>query len=163
MRASAFRPVWILFSIAILLLFAGCGEDDKNGDSNPLGPVNESLVGTWQTQRIIAFPGSVNLEYTPEDSLFILITVTLKDDNTLTYQKTEQGETTNGTGTWSATSTTATIALSDGMTLSGNFTLNEDGTLLTVNATLPFDLTPNDDTDENANIPVTVEFVKLNE
>ncbi|HDQ44669.1 MAG TPA: hypothetical protein ENN17_04105 [bacterium] len=147
--------------IAGLCLLSGCGKDDKG---NPLGPVNESLIGTWQTQRFIAFPGSLDWEFTPEDSLFILITVTLKNDNSLTYERTDMGETTEGTGTWSATATTATLTLSDGTSLSGTYTLDEAKSLLTVNATLPFDpdtMTFGGDSASTIDVPVAIEFIRI--
>ncbi len=156
MKLTSIRLIWILAILILALALGGCGKDDKKDNGNPVSPgVNTSLVGTWQTQKIIIIPGQ--LEFTPGDSLFILITVTLKDDNTLTYTQTINGQDTTGTGTWSATSTTATIQLSNGLDMSGTYSLNDDETVLTVHAVLSIDIT-NDGLDNKIDVPVTIEF-----
>lgn len=144
-----------------LVFLSGCGKDDKD-NGTPTGPnngntINTDLLGTWESTELNVLNGILVL--TPEDSMFIHITVTLKSDNTLDYVRTEADSTTQGTGTWSATDSEATISLSEDMNISGTYTLNDAKDILIVNATVSFDMT-SDGVDNPVMIPVKVTFMK---
>jgi hypothetical protein len=152
------QNLWKIIAVLsmLVLLVAGCGK--KDDDNNPIGPShNPALVGTWVTVLYELF----GEEIPPNTEPLPLIEVTLEEDGTLEYTRTLGEEDTTGTGTWSTSGSEATINLSDGMTISGTYTLNETGDELIVDATVSVDLTPDDGVNNPQTIPVTIHFDKV--
>lgn len=143
-----------------LLIVAGCGKKDDD-NNNPVAPGhNPALVGTWVSATYSIF-GADPVAPDPDSGILPLIEVTLDEDGTLVYTRTQEGVETTGTGTWSTTGSTATINLSDGLAITGTFTLNEAGNELTVEATVTIDITPDNGVDDPANVPATIVFDKV--
>lgn len=155
------KNFWTLIAILglTLLMFTGCGKDDDNG--NPVAPGhNPALVGTWITVEYYLL-NSPNPTAPNPDGMPPLIEVTLNEDGTLEYTSNENGEEMTGTGTWSTTGSNATIDLTDGPKISGTYSLNEAGDELMVDATISYDMTPDDGVVNPVDIPATIIFDKV--
>lgn len=143
-----------------LLMITGCGKKDDDENGNPVGPShNSALVGTWVTASYSLFGGDP-VAPDPDEGFLPVIEVTLNADGTLEYHETLAGQDTTGTGTWSTTGSEATINLSDGMTISGTWSVNSAGNELTVDATVTIDMTA-DEVDNPVSVPATIVFDKV--
>ncbi|NQT25259.1 hypothetical protein HQ585_07885 [candidate division KSB1 bacterium] len=156
------QHIWKIIAVLALavLMVAGCGKkDDDNG--NIVGPSHDSaLVGTWISASYIIFGGDPVVP-DPDEGILPVIEVTLNADGTLEYTRTQEGVETTGTGTWSTSGSEATINLSDGMGISGTYSLNEAGDELTVDATVTIDVTPDNGVDDPVDVPATIVFDKV--
>lgn len=138
-----------------LLMTPGCSKK-STGPEETTG-LDSNLYGTWHT--ILYKIGAIELPPDPNGDIVPVIEVTLEEDGTLTYTRTQNSETTSGSGTWSTSESNASIDLEDGTTISGIYSLNDTKDELTVNATVTIDLT-DDDIDNPTSVDATIVFDK---